>query len=381
MKNDDGTYRYDWKALFRPSFPHGPQGSKPLDPETVKERTESACPVKGGSKGTEYNVYSQPIDPTNNMPQVANQMPAPNQSQSLSTHRVSSTIPKGNAATTWTYPSPQMFYNALARKGKLGDTQESDMESVVALHNRMNESTWQQVVQWESLIGDATPKLLKFQGRPSDLSPKATLKHWLLGHPLPFDRHDWTILRADGTTMRYVIDYYYQDASHNQLLTDVRPALDGLSALWGRAITMPWALWNQSTNFEPLPLRPSASLQAEVQDSMQVWNQIQAAVRGEGPVEEASLTREEAQQLVQDFDSAIQACRSAQKRLDRASEEDLPKASMDLTLCLGQRLCTVQHDALKQALGANDDAKIGVALESISNCVGLKTQQYETAQR
>ena len=44
------------------------------------------------------------------------------------------------------------------------------------------------------------PKLLHFLGRPHDLSPKARLKI-LLGHPAPFDRHDWVVDRG-GTEVR-----------------------------------------------------------------------------------------------------------------------------------------------------------------------------------
>ena len=46
-----------------------------------------------------------------------------------------STIPKGGTASTWTYPSPQMFYNALVRKDKAQDVTPQDMESVVSVHN------------------------------------------------------------------------------------------------------------------------------------------------------------------------------------------------------------------------------------------------------
>jgi hypothetical protein len=46
-----------------------------------------------------------------------------------------------------------MFYNALASKQKLGDTQERDIESVVALHNNMNErSMWNKVFEWERVL-------------------------------------------------------------------------------------------------------------------------------------------------------------------------------------------------------------------------------------
>lgn len=50
------------------------------------------------------------LDPSNNMPANANQLPAPGQKQALSTDRVQSTIPKGGTESTWSYPSPQMFW-------------------------------------------------------------------------------------------------------------------------------------------------------------------------------------------------------------------------------------------------------------------------------
>jgi Cytochrome c/c1 heme lyase len=88
------------------------------------------------------------------------------------------------------------------------------MASVLALHNNRNEKTWAKVVEWEhqTYSNTAQPKQLKCMGRPHDLSPKATFKHFVLGHPLSYDRHDWTFLREDATTVRYVIDYYYDDS-------------------------------------------------------------------------------------------------------------------------------------------------------------------------
>lgn len=97
MKLSDGSYRYDWGALFRKEFPHGPQGSRPISPEQATRETQkteanngSGCPVKH----QEYNVYSQPLDPTNNMPKVANQLPTPGQTKPISTERVASSILK-----------------------------------------------------------------------------------------------------------------------------------------------------------------------------------------------------------------------------------------------------------------------------------------------
>jgi cytochrome c heme-lyase len=44
-----------------------------------------------------------------------------------------------------------MFWNALARKNKVGSTAEEDIDVVVAIHNNMNENTWKQVLAWEAL--------------------------------------------------------------------------------------------------------------------------------------------------------------------------------------------------------------------------------------
>ncbi|KAK7242855.1 holocytochrome-c synthase [Aureococcus anophagefferens] len=76
--------------------------------------------------------------------------------------------PDADAGARWAYPSPQMFWNSLVRKGKVGGASEGDMDTVIAVHNSMNEAT-----------------------------PKAWLKQ-LFGHPKPFDRHDWIVVRGDG---------------------------------------------------------------------------------------------------------------------------------------------------------------------------------------
>jgi len=130
-----------------------------------------------------YNVYAQPIDPTNMMPAVANQKPAPGQRVALPTERVKSNIPKGGTEETWLYPSPQMFWNALVRKNKAEGVEEGDMPVVVSIHNEMNERTWKQLMQWEGRHAgehlDGEPSLRRFMGKPYELSPKARIKSWL----------------------------------------------------------------------------------------------------------------------------------------------------------------------------------------------------------
>ncbi|KAF8071218.1 TIF3A1 [Scenedesmus sp. PABB004] len=229
---------------------------------SAAEAPSSSCPVPESARRSTavYNVYAQRIDggagagacpsplsalqgsdlldPKNNMPLEANQQPCPGQRKPLSTERVQSNIPKGGTDTTWLYPSPQMFFNALRRKGKGDDVSEEQMDAVVRAHNAMNELTWRHVMDWEQLHCDECKHatLLKFQGRPHDLSPLARLRSWVSGE-VPFDRHDWVLDRC-GREVRYVIDFYFYDhlAGTPQAFEVVaRPALDSAEAALDRA--------------------------------------------------------------------------------------------------------------------------------------------------
>lgn len=79
------------------------------------------------------------------MPELA-QTPAVNQTIELPTSRVESSIPRDTSAK-WEYPSPQQFYNALVRKG--WETPEEHIETMVDIHNFLNEQAWQEVLKWE----------------------------------------------------------------------------------------------------------------------------------------------------------------------------------------------------------------------------------------
>ncbi|KXS13478.1 cytochrome c and c1 heme-lyase [Gonapodya prolifera JEL478] len=187
------------------------------------------------------------INPRNMMPELS-QSPHPEQRVVLPTERTFSTIPKSESTdmdeksygaktdTTWVYPSPQQFYNALKRKG--WETPEEEIPVMVQIHNFLNEACWHEILRWERMHQTAcgAPTLLRFQGRPSELSPKARLYTTLLGTPPPFDRHDWTVDRC-GKPVRYVIDYYSgpdEVDGNPSFIVDVRPALDSPTAVVDR---------------------------------------------------------------------------------------------------------------------------------------------------
>lgn len=47
----------------------------------------------------------------------------------------------------WIYPSEKMFFDAMKRKSY--DPQETDMRTIVPIHNAVNERAWHEIKQWE----------------------------------------------------------------------------------------------------------------------------------------------------------------------------------------------------------------------------------------
>lgn len=198
----------------------------------------SECPMH------QSNVDDAPLDPTNMMP-PPNQRPSPNQPFELNTNRETSTIPKGGVEneTKWQYPSEQMFWNAMLRKGwrwEKDALSKNDMSHIIRIHNTNNERAWYEVLKWEAFHRkeDYEPKLLKFGGKASEYSPRARFRA-LMGYDLPFDRHDWIVDR-NGRPVRYIIDYYdigdengYKTGEFVEL--DVRPAFDSPGAFVDRS--------------------------------------------------------------------------------------------------------------------------------------------------
>ncbi|KAL0065169.1 holocytochrome c synthase [Marasmius tenuissimus] len=212
-------------------------------PSSSSSQKPAQCPVDHGS-----------VSSLNQMPSLS-QTRAPNQMMDLPTSRETSTIPR-DSADKWEYPSPQQFYNALVRKG--WETPEEHVETMVDIHNFLNEQAWQEVLKWERRQTDEEIHLARFKGRPGEISPKARfwlLAGWLLPERFnsepPFDRHDWVVRRPQtGEEVRYVIDYYSAppEADGSPVFSlDVRPALDSFSSIRERISVATEEAW---TNFK-----------------------------------------------------------------------------------------------------------------------------------
>ncbi|KAL5022702.1 hypothetical protein ScPMuIL_001857 [Solemya velum] len=204
----------------------------------VEATQTSECPMRGDGDLQQDNMMPPP-----------NQRPAPDQPFPLPTNRITSSIPKAGTDERWAYPSQQMFWNAMLRKGwkwKESDLNPNDMSHIISIHNANNEQAWDEVLKWEALHARecGNPKLKRFGGKAQQFSPRARIRSWL-GYQLPFDRHDWIVDRC-GKEVRYVIDYYdggsVDPDNYRFTLLDVRPALDSPTAFWDR-LKVSWMRW------------------------------------------------------------------------------------------------------------------------------------------
>jgi len=142
------------------------------------------------------------------------------------------------ASGNWIYPSQEMFFAAMKRKGHNAEAQ--DMSSVVPIHNAVNERAWSEIKKWEEGQGSEAcggPKLVSFAGDSKAITPKARWNNFI-GYALPFDRHDWVVDRC-GKHVDYVIDFYSGKGEGLikglNFYLDVRPKLNSWEGVRMRA--------------------------------------------------------------------------------------------------------------------------------------------------
>ncbi|KAI9866937.1 MAG: holocytochrome c synthase [Trichoglossum hirsutum] len=251
--------------------------------KTITPPPDGPCPYTAPDQHPSSDTALSKLNPLNYMPHSISQERASHQTIDLPTERSTSSIPKGSANEegNWEYPSAQQMYNAMLRKGYT-DTPVDAVESMVAVHNFLNEGAWNEIVEWERRFGRglsnawqecyrgeegstpttlpstaSQPRLLRFIGRPKEMTPKATMLQalgWIyptrFGGPPPFDRHDWFVQRqlSNGSQreVRYVIDYYSgppEPTGEPVFYLDVRPAVDSPVAAVERMMRWGGDVW------------------------------------------------------------------------------------------------------------------------------------------
>ncbi|KAF1794218.1 Cytochrome c/c1 heme-lyase [Phytophthora cactorum] len=316
---------------------------------SMTDAMSGGCPVvKDGKEEKEiYNVYGQRIDPTNMMPYNPNQDPNAEQRYPLPQGRVQSTIPKGGTEGTWLYPSEQMFFNALKRKGKGEDVHEGDVKAIVSIHNNMNERAWAQVEHYEKVCHPdlESSKLLKFCGRPDKLTPIAWIKS-MLGYGEPFDRHDWTVQRSDNTQVRYVIDYYFDDEKSAQ---DEVPELHSENKV--KSISM--------------YARPAVDSVGALVDRIKfpVIGFVNGLKEDKDAPEPLSV-----EEVEQTFAKVKDTCKGCMQEIRTCSNEvQCSQAAMALQLCMGRIICPPQAAAFTKALEGGDEAAVEAAFDTMNS--------------
>ncbi|THC88741.1 hypothetical protein EYZ11_011817 [Aspergillus tanneri] len=173
-------------------------------PFYVAPKTNPSDPPTPATFDSKKSTLSK-LNPLNYMFSSISQERAPNQTVDLPVDRETSSIPRGDSNGLWEYPSPQQMYNAMLRKGYT-DTPQDAVEAMVAVHNFLNEGAWEEIEGWERLFAgglmqgwnkcrrgeenialdaardeltgaanSSKPSLVRFKGRPQELTPKAQI--------------------------------------------------------------------------------------------------------------------------------------------------------------------------------------------------------------
>lgn len=151
--------------------------------ESSKARSEPAkvCPVDHQAAPTAQTSWTQTLTSYLPWSSTTASTPPPQARQieaatdGLGSDRVISSIPRSNgnlsecpvdhgasanaanheiesgadaASGNWVYPSEKMFFDAMRRKGF--DARETDMRTVVPIHNAVNERAWKEIREWEA---------------------------------------------------------------------------------------------------------------------------------------------------------------------------------------------------------------------------------------
>lgn len=140
--------------------------ANPAQSTSSSRSTSASCPVDHASSSRSSSAAAaaaaaapaqcpvqhtrETLDPRNHLPVGLTQERAPSQSTDLPTERTESSIPRDAEGNNWDYPSPQQFFNALVRKGM--PTPEEEVETMVQIHNFLNERAWDEVRKWEARV-------------------------------------------------------------------------------------------------------------------------------------------------------------------------------------------------------------------------------------
>lgn len=188
----DHTTRAAWLAAnpgqnspFQPKAAAA-EGFTKAASSTEQDSTSTSPPPPSGPVPAGKRVRRLSEDRViSSIPRYATETPEASGSKSstpepASSHTSTDAISEENK---WVYPSEGQFFRAMLRKHQAGlysdasaPPNPADMQTIVPIHNAVNEKAWAEVLAWEAKQGGdkcGGIRLVSFKGRPKERTPKA----------------------------------------------------------------------------------------------------------------------------------------------------------------------------------------------------------------
>lgn len=190
--------------------------------------------------------------------------------------------------------------------------------------------------------------------------------------------------------------------------------MDSPSEVWARMVSMPLARRGcagivdcvlgggsgkeKKSEFEPLPMMPSDTLKQSMDESKEVWANIQKSAKGnvedkacDSNAMEESVAESDAVKIAQQYATILKECQDVKTQLKNCdSDAECRKAFMGMTVCAGKVMCPLQHKSFADTLEAVNTgkeidematAKINIAFETLGECVAGNDKKASAAKK
>jgi hypothetical protein len=102
----------------------------------------------------------------------------------------------------------------------------------------------------------------------------------------------------------------------------------------------------------------------------------------------STISDEQAIRLAQQLSNVLRQCQQAQTTLDRCNANDneaMQQATVQLTMCMAQVVCPLQHAALMECIQDDDasqqDESMEIALDTTTTCVANFFEKVQVAKQ
>ncbi len=207
------------------------------------------------------------------------------------------------------------------------------------------------------------PQLLKFCGRPDQLTPLAWVKN-VFGYGKPFDRHDWTILRSDNTQVRYVIDYYFDEEKSKE---DEVPELHSASSVKSISMYARPAVDSIESLIDRIKFPVLSAVKEQKEANLLAARSKLIDKNNHRTSDDPAAAPLSVEEVGQTFAKVKSSCQKALQNVKTCTDEvTCTAAATALQLCMGNIICKPEATKFTKALDAGDDKQIETAFEAMN---------------